>query len=426
MMRYNTTLNKLEVYESGSWTSFLNNSIAYLPLSGGTMTGAITMNGSSIYGANSAGATLSLESTSNPNKGTVVINPSGGRVAIGTASTSQAFEVFSGTSPTGKGAGVKIAAQSSNGGAGGDILLIPGIGSSPHRNGFVGIGTSSPEATLQVNDSSSTPIIMIGGSSSNGTPTLSLVSGSNQSDISSDNLGTLQVIPKSGTVKFMDDSYSSTMTITSGGVSIGSATPNSGAVLELVGNGSNNSILIPRGNTGSRPNGVDGMIRYNTQTGYFEFRQGGDWRVPFTSSDRRLKTNIVNVPNSLELASEMTPVYFDWDQNNPRSVGLGTKHQVGFIAQEVENILPEVVRKDSSGYRQIEYGQISAIAIGAIKELKARQDAVHGMCQAYDREIASLRAEAAQAKDEAAAAKNEVEMMKRYLCGKDPSAPWCK
>ena len=68
----------------------------------------------------------------------------------------------------------------------------------------------------------------------------------------------------------------------------------------------------------------------------------------------------------------------------------------------------------------------SVIAIGAIKELKARQDAVHGMCQAYDREIASLRAEAAQAKDEAAAAKNEVEIMKRYLCGKDPSAPWCK
>lgn len=425
LIRYNTSLNKIEAYENGSWASFVSSAVPYLPLSGGTMTGPIYMNGSSLYGASSAGATLSIESTTNPNKGTVVINPNGGRVAIGTSSTSLGFEVFGGTTNAGKGANMKLAAQRSTAGEGGDILIIPGLGSSPSRNGFVGIGTSSPEATLHVNDSSSMPTVQIGGSSNSGTPTLSLVSGLHQSDISADTVGGLQIIPKNGNVNFYNGSYASTMTITNGGVSIGSSSPNIGAVLDLVATGgSNSSLVVPRGTT--RPSGVNGMLRYNSSSNQFEFYQNGGWLALSGPSDRRLKTNIIPVPNALELADRMNPVYFDWDQTIPRAASNGTQHQVGFIAQELEEVLPEVVKKGGDTYRTVEYGQISAIAIGAIKELKARQDAVHGMCQAYDREIASLRAEAAQAKDEAAAAKNEVEMMKRYLCGKDPSAPWCK
>jgi hypothetical protein len=99
---------------------------------------------------------------------------------------------------------------------------------------------------------------------------------------------------------------------------------------------------------------VNGMIRYNTSTALFEFYQNGGWVNYTVSSDGRLKTNVVQIQNGLEIVNQLNPVFFDWDQNNPRAVAYGTKHQVGFIAQDVEKILPEVVNKGADTYRTVE------------------------------------------------------------------------
>ena len=42
---------------------------------------------------------------------------------------------------------------------------------------------------------------------------------------------------------------------------------------------------------------------------------------------------------------------------------------MGFLAQEVEKVLPEVVNKGEDSYRSVEYGKIVAVAIAAIKEM---------------------------------------------------------
>ena len=75
-------------------------------------------------------------------------------------------------------------------------------------------------------------------------------------------------------------------------------------------------------------------------------------------SDMNLKTDIKTIDNALNKVSDLRGVYFTKDG------AAGT----GVIAQEVENILPEVV-KDGE-YKSVAYGNMVGILIEAIKELK--------------------------------------------------------
>ena len=76
-------------------------------------------------------------------------------------------------------------------------------------------------------------------------------------------------------------------------------------------------------------------------------------------SDMRLKTDIKTIDNALSKVCDMRGVYFN------RDGAAGT----GVIAQELQNILPEVVH-DKQEYLSVAYGNMVGILIEAIKELK--------------------------------------------------------
>jgi hypothetical protein len=64
----------------------------------------------------------------------------------------------------------------------------------------------------------------------------------------------------------------------SGAVGVGTATPTTGAALDISGSGATaSSIIIPRDTTANRPSGVNGMIRYNTTTNKFEVFENSAW-----------------------------------------------------------------------------------------------------------------------------------------------------
>jgi hypothetical protein len=54
----------------------------------------------------------------------------------------------------------------------------------------------------------------------------------------------------------------------------------------------------------------------------------------------------------------------------------GTK--VGFIAQEVEEVLPELVSTGKDGFKSVQYANIVPILVEAVKELKAENDKLKG------------------------------------------------
>ena len=97
----------------------------------------------------------------------------------------------------------------------------------------------------------------------------------------------------------------------------------------------------------------------------------------FTSiSDRRLKTDIQPISESLDRILKLEPKNFSWIENNEKDTG--------FIAQDVEKVIPEVVQetkgfvsidsneKEDTKYKTISYSKLTIYLVDAIKELTKR------------------------------------------------------
>ena len=82
-------------------------------------------------------------------------------------------------------------------------------------------------------------------------------------------------------------------------------------------------------------------------------------------SDRRAKENILTVDNALDKVSELRGVYYNKKDSDEK------KREVGVIAQEVKEVLPEVVTYDKENDQYgVDYGKINGLLIEAIKDLK--------------------------------------------------------
>jgi hypothetical protein len=95
--------------------------------------------------------------------------------------------------------------------------------------------------------------------------------------------------------------------------------------------------------------------------------------IAYASSDRRLKTNILNIPNALEKVSKLNGVTFDWKEfeaNKDKAIHANEGSDVGVIAQEIEAIFPDLVETRDNGYKAVKYDKLVAVLIEAVKELK--------------------------------------------------------
>lgn len=88
----------------------------------------------------------------------------------------------------------------------------------------------------------------------------------------------------------------------------------------------------------------------------------------FTTSDVRLKENIVDLPSQLANIMALRPVEFDYKKSKG--------HQIGFIAQEVQAIYPDLISENSEGFLNLSsLDKTTSRLVKAIQELKALIDA---------------------------------------------------
>ena len=102
--------------------------------------------------------------------------------------------------------------------------------------------------------------------------------------------------------------------------------------------------------------------------------------IAYASSDKRLKDNLKPIENSLDKVSKLSGYEFDW--NDKQEIYQG--HDVGVIAQEVEEILPEVVTTRDSGYKAVKYEKLVPLLIESIKELKEEINGLKTKLGEYD------------------------------------------
>jgi len=87
-----------------------------------------------------------------------------------------------------------------------------------------------------------------------------------------------------------------------------------------------------------------------------------------TPSDHRLKHNITSLDSCISRVKNIEGVAFDFDPETAPDLRLPEDHQVGLIAQEVEQVLPEAVRTGSDGYKRVDYTKLVPVLVNAIKE----------------------------------------------------------
>ena len=118
---------------------------------------------------------------------------------------------------------------------------------------------------------------------------------------------------------------------------------------------------------------------------------GGTW----SSSDVRYKKNVKTFKNALDMLQKLRGVSFDWKIDQYPELRFSDRNQMGFIAQEVEEIFPELVKEDREGYKAIDYGKFTPIIVEAMKE--------------QQQEIEDLQQEIIELKDKLQAILNKLE-----------------
>ncbi len=104
-----------------------------------------------------------------------------------------------------------------------------------------------------------------------------------------------------------------------------------------------------------------------SNNGFVSFLRG-------SPSDRRWKTEIKPIDSALDKVEKMQGVSYRWNKETFQDAD--DKTHIGFIAQEVESVLPELVTTGSDGFKGVEYDKVTAVLVEALKELKAQNDAL--------------------------------------------------
>lgn len=85
-----------------------------------------------------------------------------------------------------------------------------------------------------------------------------------------------------------------------------------------------------------------------------------------SSSDERLKENIVNLSYGLDTVCNLNPVSFNWIDKEK----LGSQTEIGLIAQQVQQYVPEIIGVSSDETLTLDYAKLTPVLIKAIQELK--------------------------------------------------------
>jgi Chaperone of endosialidase len=121
-------------------------------------------------------------------------------------------------------------------------------------------------------------------------------------------------------------------------------------------------------------------------------RFDGNFLVGTCASDRRYKRNITPFGSVLTQLTTLQPVHYYWRTTEFPEKHFGDAQAYGLIAQDVEQVLPELVVTNPDGYKAVDYSKLPLLTIQAVKELKAENDNLKERLAEVERALADLLA----------------------------------
>jgi hypothetical protein len=340
---YDTDLNQFYFYNGGAWAA-LANSTDYWTLSGGN-----------------------------------IYNNSGTNVGIGTISPADKLEVngnirFTGTgmllaAPSTSGSAYSVTIKAGDpyvpvGGSGGSVNITATNNMPAGGSGYSNLGPSGD-------------INLIAGSGYNtGGGNVNITAGATSCWALTSNSHADVNLQGGANLSATD---ASSINLQGGGtVGIGCPTPNTnGGNLILksgvgTGSGSQGNIQLLNGNVGIGTSAPSSKLEVCGNT-----RIIGTLNVSSTvtslsgitcPSDLRYKKNITPLNNPVQKLMQLNGVNYYWKTAEFPDMKFNDKMQMGFIAQDVEKIFPEMVFTDEAGFKSIDYSRLTPVLVETIKE----------------------------------------------------------
>lgn len=280
-------------------------------------------------------------------------------------------------------------------------------------NGNMGIGTTTPGAKLEVNTWAGTapagfnPILnIVGGYAGNNTQGHSIdfhinLLGSYPASriISTMSNGTGGELQFHTTPHYVNTAATARMTINSSGfVGIGTTSPSSHLQIESADAGT--QLRMTNTSSGGRTwnfysqggsgnlhvwedgapttrlliQGGTGYVGIGTPSPSYTLHVNGSAYSSggWSGSDIRWKKNINPIENALESVLKLQGVNYEWRVDEYKDKNFEEGRQIGLIAQEVEQVIPELVNTDNEGYKAVSYEKLTAVLVEAIKEQQKR------------------------------------------------------
>ena len=198
------------------------------------------------------------------------------------------------------------------------------------NSGNLGIGTNNPQQKLHVN----------------GLVSFDLPSGQINFSTPGGNPGIIAIAP---------NGHRRDMVFTNYGIRLLTSTSSSAA--------STGIDIIENGNVGINANPSNNIltVKQNSSTDPI----ADAWTV---YSSKRWKTNIESIDGALNKVQRLRGVSFDWKENG--------KHDIGLIAEEVGEVIPEIVVYEENGKdaQSVDYSRLVAVLIGAVQEQQREID----------------------------------------------------
>lgn len=138
---------------------------------------------------------------------------------------------------------------------------------------------------------------------------------------------------------------------------------------------------------------VDGEVGIGTRNPNYDLDVRGTIGNNSTQyhSDRRWKRNVHTFDNALERVSLLRGVSFEWRRDEFEGMNFPEGSKIGLIAQEVEEVIPELVHTNKDGYKSVEYANLVAVLIEAVKELHQNNQEQREINSTQANEIEVLR-----------------------------------
>lgn len=126
-------------------------------------------------------------------------------------------------------------------------------------------------------------------------------------------------------------------------------------------------ILYDDGSTGAYFNNLLGIG--GVASGYELYVWGNTYTTgTYSSSDKRFKKNIEGIKSINSNLFKIQSYSYDFRQNEFKERNFDDKHHFGFLAQEVQEVFPDLVKQDGQGYYAINYSEFIPLLLQSLKE----------------------------------------------------------